>query len=49
LRCEVREKLLAFLQTECPDCLPRQRVEMPQAVELLQQGNGRDRAADLRH
>jgi len=26
LRCEVREKLIAFLQAEYPDALPRQRV-----------------------
>ncbi|MDD5129360.1 MAG: mechanosensitive ion channel [Candidatus Omnitrophica bacterium] len=28
LRCEVREKLLDFLQQRFPDCLPRVRVEM---------------------
>ncbi|HUN38994.1 MAG TPA: mechanosensitive ion channel family protein [Acetobacteraceae bacterium] len=28
LRCEVREKLVAFLQREYPRALPRQRVEM---------------------
>ena len=28
LRCEVREKLLEFLQQRFPDCLPRIRVEM---------------------
>jgi small-conductance mechanosensitive channel len=27
LRCEVREKLIAFLQAEYPDCLPKQRLE----------------------
>ena len=27
LRCEVREKLIAFLQTEYPHALPRQRSE----------------------
>jgi small-conductance mechanosensitive channel len=30
LRCEVREKLLAFLQHELPSALPRQRVDMVQ-------------------
>jgi len=28
LRCEVREKLLGFLQTHFPRCLPRMRLEM---------------------
>ncbi len=28
LRCEVREKLITFLQREYPDALPRQRVEI---------------------
>jgi small-conductance mechanosensitive channel len=28
LRCEVREKLIAFLQREYPDALPRQRVDL---------------------
>ncbi|SNB70495.1 Small-conductance mechanosensitive channel [Arboricoccus pini] len=28
LRCEVREKLIAFLQAEYPGCLPRQRIEV---------------------
>ena len=27
LRCEVREKLIAFLQAEHPDCLPKQRYQ----------------------
>ncbi|MBS7697888.1 MULTISPECIES: mechanosensitive ion channel family protein [unclassified Chelatococcus] len=31
LRCEVREKLLAFLQTEYPRALPRRRAELVQA------------------
>ncbi|TAL00684.1 MAG: mechanosensitive ion channel family protein [Rhodospirillaceae bacterium] len=35
LRCEVREKLLAFLQTEHPDCLPRQRVEVDMRTERM--------------
>jgi small-conductance mechanosensitive channel len=29
LRCEVREKLIAFLQAEYPECLPRQRLDIP--------------------
>jgi len=28
LRCEVREKLLEFLQQRFPECLPRMRIEM---------------------
>jgi hypothetical protein len=28
LRCEVREKLLAFLQQECPQALPRSRADL---------------------
>ena len=32
LRCEVREKMLEFLQQECPEALPRERV-------LLEPGN----------
>ncbi len=28
LRCEVREKLLEFLQQRFPECLPRIRIEM---------------------
>ena len=28
LRCEVREKLLEFLQKNCPECLPRVRIDM---------------------
>ena len=31
LRCEVREKLIAFLQREHPGCLPRTRVELKNA------------------
>ncbi len=29
LRCEVREKLIAFLQAEYPGSLPKQRLQMP--------------------
>jgi hypothetical protein len=28
LRCEIREKLVAFLQSHHPDCLPRLRAEL---------------------
>jgi small-conductance mechanosensitive channel len=29
LRCEVREKLVAFLKAEHPEALPRERIELP--------------------
>ena len=29
LRCELREKLVAFLQEKYPNCLPRVRAELP--------------------
>jgi small-conductance mechanosensitive channel len=41
LRCEVREKLIAFLQAEYPECLPKQRLDASaaaagkRAVELV--------------
>jgi hypothetical protein len=28
LRCEVREKMLAFMRDECPQALPRDRVDL---------------------
>ena len=34
LRCEVREKLIAFLQAEYPHALPRDRLDL-QAAELV--------------
>ena len=37
LRCEIREKLMAFMRDECREALPRDRLEWPQ---------GADRAAD---
>ena len=30
LRCEIREKLMAFMRDECREALPRDRVEWPQ-------------------
>ncbi|MBU0710241.1 MAG: mechanosensitive ion channel family protein, partial [Candidatus Omnitrophica bacterium] len=32
LRCEVREKLLEFLQQRFPECLPRIRIELNKGV-----------------
>ena len=39
LRCEVREKLIAFIRNEFPEALPRRRTET--LVEHLQDGHGR--------
>ncbi|HET7888273.1 MAG TPA: mechanosensitive ion channel domain-containing protein [Bradyrhizobium sp.] len=38
LRCEIREKLIAFLQAEMPEALPRQRTDviLPSSVSPLQ-------------
>ncbi len=33
LRCEVREKLLEFLQKRFPECLPRTRVELKEGLK----------------
>jgi hypothetical protein len=33
LRCEVREKLLAFIRENHPDCLPRVRAELERVVK----------------
>ena len=33
LRCEVREKLLEFLQARFPECLPRTRVELKEGLK----------------
>jgi hypothetical protein len=43
LRCEVREKMLAFLQREFPQSLPRQRVEL---MGIEYQDNGRNDNAE---
>lgn len=37
LRCMVREKLIAFLQKDHPDCLPRARIEMNAKTEAGKQ------------
>ncbi|WP_299173133.1 mechanosensitive ion channel family protein [uncultured Brevundimonas sp.] len=33
LRCEIREKLMAFMRDECREALPRDRLEWPQGEE----------------
>ena len=33
LRCEIREKLMAFMRDECREALPRDRIEWPQGEE----------------
>ena len=35
LRCEVREKLIAFLQEQYPDCLPKVRTDIQRVPEAL--------------
>lgn len=35
LRCEVREKLIAFLQQKYPDCLPKVRTDIQRVPEAL--------------
>ena len=40
LRCEVREKLIAFLRAEYPDALPRARADL--AITRPARGNGTD-------
>jgi len=42
LRCEVREKLIVFLQQEYPDALPKQRAEL---VDLAERRDARRRTA----
>ncbi|MDP8299363.1 MAG: mechanosensitive ion channel family protein, partial [Candidatus Tantalella remota] len=38
LRCEVREKLLAYLQEKFPESLPRTRVELKRSSERTIEG-----------
>lgn len=44
LRCEVREKLIAFLQREHPGALPRQRAELSGALESRERPDAESRA-----
>jgi hypothetical protein len=40
LRCEVREKLIEFLQTEYPHALPRQRAEIATVIRPMNDQRG---------
>jgi small-conductance mechanosensitive channel len=40
LRCEVREKLLEFVQKKYPECLPRNRNELPEIHARVAPENG---------
>jgi small-conductance mechanosensitive channel len=40
LRCEIREKLISYIQQEFPDALPLSRTELLYAPALPQPGNG---------
>ena len=46
LRCEVREKLLDFLQKNYPRCLPKVRLETEQKPDALPQEQKNDPASD---
>lgn len=41
LRCDMREKLITFIQENYPECLPRTRVEMPEKAVERVSGNGK--------
>jgi small-conductance mechanosensitive channel len=43
LRCEIREKMMAFMRDECPEALPRDRVELGRD-DLPLPGTGRGAA-----
>jgi small-conductance mechanosensitive channel len=53
LRCEIRERLLAFIKQEMPEAFPRERatISPPDAVfgELLGQNGPRPRMAEAHH
>ena len=38
LRCEIREKLMAFMRDECREALPRDRIEWPQGSDKPAEG-----------
>ena len=50
LRCEVREKLLEFVQKNYPQCLPRNRNELPEIqARVMADGNAPSRAGSSEH
>jgi small-conductance mechanosensitive channel len=48
LRCEVREKLIAFVLREYPEALPRQRTELSGGITFDESGAGAARAGARR-
>jgi small-conductance mechanosensitive channel len=48
LRCEVREKLIAFVLREYPEALPRQRTELSGGIAFDESGAGAARAGARR-
>jgi hypothetical protein len=44
LRCEVREKLLEFIQKNYPQCLPRNRNELPEIQARVARADGNSRS-----
>jgi small-conductance mechanosensitive channel len=44
LRCEVRERLLEFVQTNYPQCLPRNRNELPEIHARVAPADGNSRS-----
>jgi hypothetical protein len=49
LRCEVREKLIGFLQREYPDALPLTRLEIEEKSALPDRFPSESRARDGMH
>ncbi|MGH7048405.1 MAG: hypothetical protein ACREE2_18665, partial [Stellaceae bacterium] len=49
LRCEVREKLIGFLQAEFPGALPRQRAEIAGRLPAAAEGSPADDPVALPH
>jgi hypothetical protein len=45
LRCEVREKLLEFVQKNYPQCLPRNRNDLPEILARVMPADGNSPSA----